>query len=117
MVLGIFLRVITQSLSAQCPGAAHVDKTALHIGAVAFIHRFGSSLNEHVHFHVCVVDAVLEEGAGDQASPPRGTPVAPTKQLVSVRYSPEVLEFFRASRAGWQTQTVPSPARGEGAKP
>jgi hypothetical protein len=24
----------------------------LHIGAVAFIHRFGSSLNEHVHFLV-----------------------------------------------------------------
>lgn len=22
----------------------------------AFIHRFGSSLNGHVHFHVCVVD-------------------------------------------------------------
>ena len=28
------------------------------------------SLNEHVHFHVCVVDGVLEEGAGNQASPP-----------------------------------------------
>ena len=35
-----------------------MDKTALHIGAMAFIHRFGSSLNEHVHFHVCVVDGV-----------------------------------------------------------
>jgi hypothetical protein len=34
MVLRIFLRVIEQTL----------------IGAVAFIHRFGSSLNEHVHF-------------------------------------------------------------------
>ena len=38
-----------------------VDKATLHIGAVAFIHRFGSSLNEHVHFHVCVVDGVFEE--------------------------------------------------------
>ena len=37
-----------------------MDKAALHIGAVAFIHRFGSSLNEHVHFHVCVVDGVFE---------------------------------------------------------
>ena len=64
MVLRIFLRVITQSLSAQCPGAAQVDKAALHVGAVAFIHRFGSSLNEHVHFHVCVVDWVFEELAG-----------------------------------------------------
>jgi hypothetical protein len=54
------LRVIEQTLQANRPGAAKVDKAALHIGAVAFIHRFGSSLNEHVHFHVCVVDGVLE---------------------------------------------------------
>ncbi len=71
MVLRIFLRVIAQSLQANSPGAAHVNKAALHIGAVAFIHRFGSSLNEHVHFHVCVVDGVFEEvtGGDDQASP------------------------------------------------
>lgn len=64
-VLHIFLRVIEQSLQANCPGAAQVDKAALHIGAVAFIHRFGSSLNEHVHFHVCVVDGVFEVAAGE----------------------------------------------------
>ena len=61
MVLRIFLRVIAQSLQSLSPGAAQVDKAALHIGAVAFIHRFGSSLNGHVHFHVCVVDGVFEE--------------------------------------------------------
>ena len=61
MVLRIFLRVIAQTLHAHCPGAAHMAKAVLHIGAVAFIHRFGSSLNEHVHFHVCVVDGVFEE--------------------------------------------------------
>ena len=65
MVLRIFLRVIAQTLQANCPGAAHVDKAALNIGAVAFIHRFGSSLNEHVHFHVCAVDGVFEEVAGE----------------------------------------------------
>jgi hypothetical protein len=27
---------------------------------VAFIHRFGSSLNLHTHFHVCVIDGVFE---------------------------------------------------------
>jgi hypothetical protein len=64
MVLRIFLRVIAQSLQSHSPGAAHVDKAVLHIGAVAFIHRFGSSLNEHVHFHVCVVDGVFEALAG-----------------------------------------------------
>ena len=60
MVLRIFLRVIAQSLQTHSPGAAHMDKAGLHIGAIAFIHRFGSSLNEHVHFHVCVVDGVFE---------------------------------------------------------
>ena len=67
MVLRIFLRVIAQSLQDHCPGAASADKTALHIGAVALakpqvhIHRFGSSLNGHVHLHVCAADGVLEE--------------------------------------------------------
>jgi uncharacterized protein (DUF4415 family) len=34
----------------------------------------------------------------------RGPQVAPTKQLVSVRYSPEVLQYFKASGNGWQTR-------------
>ena len=34
----------------------------------------------------------------------RGPQVAPTKQLVSVRYSPEVLEYFKSGGAGWQTR-------------
>lgn len=34
----------------------------------------------------------------------RGAQVAPTKQLVSVRYSPEVLAFFKSGGAGWQTR-------------
>ena len=49
MVLRIFLRVISQSLQSHCPGAAQVDRAALHIGAVAFIHRFGSSLKPNPH--------------------------------------------------------------------
>jgi hypothetical protein len=46
MVLRIFLRVIAQSISVNCPGAADVNKAALHFGAIAFIHRFGSSITE-----------------------------------------------------------------------
>ena len=49
----------------NCPGAAVVDKAELHIGAVAFIQRFGSSLNGHVHFHVCVVAGMFEAAAGE----------------------------------------------------
>ena len=59
-------------------------------------------------------EAVLVNGGGYQAvktamaakrkQGDRGAQVNPTKQLVSVRYSPEVLEFFRASGAGWQSR-------------
>ena len=76
MVLRIFLRVIAQSLQSNCPGAAQVNRAALHIGAVAVIHRFGSSLNGHGHFHVCAVDGVFEEGPGQgdaDAAPPSST--------------------------------------------
>ena len=62
--LRIFLRVVQQSLIAACPGAAKADPASLHLSAVAFIHRFGSSLNTHVHFHVCVIDGVFEALAG-----------------------------------------------------
>ncbi|MEJ2353800.1 MAG: transposase [Anaerolineales bacterium] len=27
---------------------------------MSFIHRFGASLNRHVHYHCCVIDGVLE---------------------------------------------------------
>ena len=53
MVLHIFLWVNMLSLQSNCPGAAQVDRAALHIGAVDFIHRFGSSLSGHVHFAPC----------------------------------------------------------------
>ena len=49
---------------------AQAGRAHLHIGAVAFIHRFGWSLNEHVHFHVCVIDGVFEVVAGEEKSKP-----------------------------------------------
>ena len=72
MVLRIFLRVIAQTLQTHSPGAAHMDKAGLHIGAIAFIHRFGSSLNE-TSTSTFVVDGVFEEveGEGDADATPR----------------------------------------------
>ena len=43
---------------------------------LAFIHRFGSSLNEHVYFHVCVVDGVFETMAGEAGAGMQG--IAPS---------------------------------------
>jgi uncharacterized protein (DUF4415 family) len=34
----------------------------------------------------------------------RGAQRSPTKQSVSIRYSPEVIEYFKATGAGWQTR-------------
>jgi len=34
----------------------------------------------------------------------RGPQRSPTKQSVTIRYSPEVLEYFKATGAGWQTR-------------
>ena len=48
--------------------------------------------------------AVREALAAKRKPGQRGPQVAPTKTLVSVRYSPEVLAYFKASGAGWQTR-------------
>nr|WP_210546193.1 transposase [Rhodoferax sp. PAMC 29310] len=42
-----------------------MDKAALQIGGIVFIHRYGSNLSGHVHFGVCVVDGVFDEVGGD----------------------------------------------------
>ena len=61
-----------------------------------------------------MADAVVVKGGGYAAvrvaladkrkRGQRGPQQEPTKQLVSVRYSPEVLQYFKASGAGWQTR-------------
>jgi hypothetical protein len=64
--LRIFLDGVEQHLRSHSPGAG--PKAKARTGAVAFIHRFGSSLNPHLHFHVVVIDGVFEadpeQGAG-----------------------------------------------------
>lgn len=35
---------------------------------------------------------------------PRGKQVAPTKQAVTVRYSPDVIAAFKATGSGWQAR-------------
>ena len=52
----LFLRAVEQSLRAHSAGAG----PAARLGAVAFIHRFGSALNPHLHFHCVVLDGVFE---------------------------------------------------------
>ncbi len=56
----ILLRAAETCLRAHSPGAS----SAARLGAVAFIHRFGSTLNAHLHFHCVVIDGVFEPTAG-----------------------------------------------------
>ena len=65
MVLRIFLSVVERCLREHSPGCP----AAARIGAVAFIHRFGSSLNEHLHFHCCVIDGVFEPAVAPDDAP------------------------------------------------
>ena len=62
VVLRILLRVVERVCASTVPVAA-----PRHPGAVVFIHRFGSSLNAHLHFHCCIIDRVFEP-AGDNAA-------------------------------------------------
>jgi hypothetical protein len=58
-LLKVFLRAVQTTIrqrSCDAPAGAR-------FGAVAFIHRFGSYLNSHVHYHVLVTDGVF---AADQ---------------------------------------------------
>jgi hypothetical protein len=57
--LRLFLRAVEQCLRAHSPGS----DPAARLGAVAFIHRFGSSLNAHLHFHCVVIDGVFDAAA------------------------------------------------------
>jgi len=57
--LRLFLRVVEQHLRAHSPGSG----PAARLGVVAFIHRFGSTLNAHLHFHCVVIDGVFDSAA------------------------------------------------------
>jgi hypothetical protein len=57
-VLRILLSAIRTLLRTRCPDApAHGQ-----LGAVSFLHRFGSTLNPHFHFHLVVLDGLFAEG-------------------------------------------------------
>jgi hypothetical protein len=72
-VLHILLRALRATLREACP-TAPADAS---FGAVSFLHRFGSSLNPHFHFHLCVVDGLFE-GIEDDRDP---NPTNPNTRL------------------------------------
>lgn len=58
-VLNIFPRVVEQqALREHASGSAEKAR----MGAVSFVHRCGSAINEFLHFHGCVIDGVSSRG-------------------------------------------------------
>ena len=62
-LLTVFLRAVETTIRQRSPGAPPDAR----FGAVAFVHRFGSYLNSHVHFHVLVTDGVFSAGDDGEA--------------------------------------------------
>jgi hypothetical protein len=62
-LFGVFLRAVETTVRQCSPGAP----AGARFGAVAFVHRFGSYLNSHIHFHVLVTDGVFSAGQDGQA--------------------------------------------------
>jgi hypothetical protein len=54
--LRLFLRAAESYLGAHSPGSG----PAARLGVVAFIHRFGSALNAHLHSNFVVIDGVFD---------------------------------------------------------
>ena len=55
VVVRILLRAIERCRREHSPGSS----AAARLGAVVCIHRFGSALNAHLHFHCCIIDGVF----------------------------------------------------------
>ena len=43
-------------------GASISTAKASRGGVVLFVHRFGATLNAHVHLHLCILDGVVAQG-------------------------------------------------------
>jgi len=86
-VLHILLRAFQATLREACPTAP----VTASIGAVSFLHRFGSSLNTHFHYHLCVVDGLFEEVQRD-AGPDPANPDSRLRFHEATALSPLLLE-------------------------
>ena len=103
----IFLAEIERLLSAAA--AVTIDAAAPaaarpRLGAISFLHRFGSALNHHVHLHVCATDGVFMPTAGGAGCCPSPAflPARPINQAdlaaLTERVRRRVIRWFRLTR-------------------
>jgi hypothetical protein len=72
-VLRILLRAVRSELRVSVPGDLPKDA---RLGAVSFLHRFGSALNPHPHFHLAVTDGLFAREHDQEADALRFRPAA-----------------------------------------
>ena len=106
-VTKIFLDEIERLLSAAAgvTTCANTPTTARpRLGAVSFLHRFGSALNHHVHLHVCATDGVFTPPAAGSANdtPPGFLPARPINladlAALTERVRRRVIRWVRRTR-------------------
>jgi len=87
-----FVRALRTTLCRASPGA---PKDA-RLGALTFLHRFGSSLNMHFHYHLVVLDGVFSQGDDANAHFHAASQLSPTHWLDLQRVvQRRVLRYFR----------------------
>ena len=103
----IFIEEIERLLGAAAglPEAATTPSASRpRLGAVSFLHRFGSALNHHVHLHVCATEGVFVPPADGARcdTPPAFLPARPINQAdlaaLTERVRRRVIRWFRLTR-------------------
>ncbi|MFM7135790.1 MAG: transposase [Planctomycetota bacterium] len=103
----IFLAEIERLLCAAAGVSACVNTPITarpRLGAVSFLHRFGSALNRHVHLHACVTDGVFMPAATGTANdaPPAFLPARPINPAdlaaVTEKVRRRLIRWFRRTR-------------------
>jgi len=83
----------------RCSTHAAPPSPRPRLGAVTFLHRFGSGLNRHAHLHAAVTDGVFLPGPHGLDGPPAFLPTRPLTQgdlaAITERVRRRVIAFFK----------------------
>ena len=83
----------------RCAQQTAPSSTRPRLGAVSFLHRFGSGLNRHAHLHAAVTDGVFLPGPHGPDGPPAFLPARSLAQgdlaALTERVRRRVIAFFR----------------------
>jgi hypothetical protein len=93
---GAMLRILLRAIRTLLLRLCHDAPADAQLGAISFLHRFGSSLNPHFHFHVAILDGLFCAGADGsvdfhEASDPGSRDIQRLQQTLRRR----VLRLFR----------------------